>query len=470
MRPSTRESWSEIEDLLSAVLSRVKPSREERLKVGKVASRVIANAKKAVHELGLRSSVEMHGSYAKDTWLSGEVDLDLFILFDLEYAIDEALSQGLRAAKLIASKLKAPWRECYAAHPYIEATVNGITVDLVPGFKVEKASEVRTPVDRTRLHTLYVLKNMPRSLRDDVRLLKRFMKGVGVYGAEVRVQGFSGYMCELLILAYGSFLEALRHVAKWKPYRVTIDIEGYFSEGKVPDKMVSPLVVVDPVDPGRNAAAAVSEESMYRIIAASRQFLVRPSMRFFFQEHTCPSVSELKAMISERGTYVFALRFPRPPYPEEIVWGQLRRSERGIRKFVERLGVEVYGVASWICDDKALLLVEVPVSQLPSVELHMGPPVGSPEEQRFILKYISLGVAGPFIRNGRWYVLRRRRLTRLVDILKERLSEVGLSTAVRESIERGLEVLEGPEVAEGCRDPKYRTFLLDWLRRREKWL
>jgi tRNA nucleotidyltransferase (CCA-adding enzyme) len=47
----------------------------------------------------------------------------------------------------------------------------------------------------------------------EVRLLKKFMKGTGVYGAEIKIGGFSGYLCELLILKYRSFAQTIEAFA-----------------------------------------------------------------------------------------------------------------------------------------------------------------------------------------------------------------------------------------------------------------
>ena len=45
---------------------------------------------------------------------------------------------------------------------------------------------------------------------DEVVLLKKFMESVGTYGSEFKVGGFSGYLCEMLILQYGNFMETLK--------------------------------------------------------------------------------------------------------------------------------------------------------------------------------------------------------------------------------------------------------------------
>jgi tRNA nucleotidyltransferase (CCA-adding enzyme) len=50
------------------------------------------------------------------------------------------------------------------------------------------------------------------------------MKGTGVYGAEAKVEGFSGYLTELLVINYGSFPKALEAV-----FIFSISYNGYFS-------------------------------------------------------------------------------------------------------------------------------------------------------------------------------------------------------------------------------------------------
>jgi tRNA nucleotidyltransferase (CCA-adding enzyme) len=69
---------------------------------------------------------------------------------------------------------------------------------IVPNLEWLSATD-RTPF----IH--YVKKRLGKTLQDDVRLLKKFMQGIKVYGAEIKTGGFSGYLCELLILHYGSF-------------------------------------------------------------------------------------------------------------------------------------------------------------------------------------------------------------------------------------------------------------------------
>ena len=116
--------------------------------------------------------------------------------------------------------------ERFAEHPYLQLIVEGYRVDIVPCYNA-KPGEWQSATDRTPYHTDYIKKHLDAGLRGEVRLLKRFMQGTGVYGAEIKVGGFSGYLCELLIMKYGSFagtMEAFAHYNK----RVVVDIENYY--------------------------------------------------------------------------------------------------------------------------------------------------------------------------------------------------------------------------------------------------
>ena len=112
---------------------------------------------------------------------------------------------------------------------------------------------------------------------------KSSWQGTGVYGAEIKVGGFSGYLCELLIMKYGSFLQTIRAFAKYNQ-RVVIDIEGFYAdrENEISLLFPEPLAVVDPVDKGRNVASAVQPQKLYTFIGAARAFLKNPSEDFFY--------------------------------------------------------------------------------------------------------------------------------------------------------------------------------------------
>ena len=148
------------------------------------------------------------GSAARSTWLAQDHDLDIF----LGVTPDGDLAAALEVARLVA----VDYEEKYAEHPYVHAWVDGFDVDLVPCYLVEDASCLKSAVDRTPFHTKYVSQRIA-GREDDVLLLKQFMKGIDVYGSELKVGGFSGYLAELLVLCYGSFSGVLQAASLWRP-------------------------------------------------------------------------------------------------------------------------------------------------------------------------------------------------------------------------------------------------------------
>src|SRR5207247_7594350 len=87
---------------------------------------------------------------------------------------------------------------------------------------------------------------------------------------------FSGYLCELPVLRYGTFRGGLEASLSWRP-GIVLELD------RAPARTFpEPLTVVDPVDPNRNVASAVSVEQLATFVHAAREYLQNPSERFFF--------------------------------------------------------------------------------------------------------------------------------------------------------------------------------------------
>ena len=139
--------------------------------------------------------------------------------------------EGLALARNIAESAGGTYREKYAEHPYINAIIDGLDVDIVPCYAVPDPAAIRSAVDRTPFHTRYI-KDRISSLIDDVLLLKQFAKNGGIYGSDQMTEGFSGYLCELLVFHYGGFIPLLAAASDWWP-GVLIDMF------RPPDKDIS---------------------------------------------------------------------------------------------------------------------------------------------------------------------------------------------------------------------------------------
>ena len=431
------------------VLTRIRPTQTERDKICGVARRLL----EAISATGQADGMVV-GSIARNTWISGEHDIDIFLLFDPSLSREALEGQGMALARRIAVQFTDRFYEKYAEHPYIYACIDNIDVDLVPCYAVESATKIQSAVDRTPFHTRYITEKI-NGLIDDVLLLKQFAKTGGIYGSDQMTEGFSGYLCELLVLNYGGFIPLLEAAALWRPGTV-IDIEHHSAK-----QFEEPLVVVDPVDPKRNVAASVSLDRMVEFIELSRGYLEVPSEAFFMIRQP-PSImkDELAAILKRRGTSLFAITFATPPYIEEIVVPQLKRSVIAIREHLERNGFVVHHAHYRMEQEQCMLLFELLVSRLPRIRRHMGPPLWNRvHAEKFREKHRASALPGPYIENGRYEIEVPREFTDAKSLLTSpSLLTVSLGKHVRQALENGWRVDEDAACWQECFAPFFAVF------------
>ncbi len=467
-----------LEKLLAEVLEELSPKDYERRKVDQIVRSFITRIYDVCRELNVNARPEVQGSIAKDTWISGDRDIDIFIVFPKAIPVDKVKTLGFEIAKRAAGN---NYIECYAEHPYVRAFVDGYAVDIVPCSEFDpKSQRPLTSVDRTPLHTRLINERFDDRLRAEVRLLKGFLKGIGAYGAEIKVSGFSGYLCELLVLHYGSFLEVLRSARSWRPFSTVIDVAKHYEDPKRALKLFnSPLVVVDPVDKNRNVAAALSLEKLSLFTLASALFLLKPSKLFFEPEErllTEATKEDLGGYIGKSKTTLLAIATTLKPSPPDILWGQIKRSCNGIVKLLEQEGFKVLRWSAWSDDEReVVLLVELESSAITPTIKHLGPPITSVEDAvRFVQKHYlsSSTVAGPYVEGDRLVVLTIKRASDAVSFIKDNVHRAELSKDFAEALKEELRVLLNEEVLEACKGKRseYRRFLKSFLRGSPHWL
>ena len=426
------------------MLKRVKPGPEDRSRLLEVSNAILSQIDNLARERGLSLKAMLVGSAARDTWLAGDHDLDIF----LGVSPDADIAAALEVARLVSPE----YEEKYAEHAYVHAKVNGFDVDLVPCYLVDDPTHLKSAVDRTPFHTKYVSSRIV-GREDDVLLLKQFMKGVGVYGSELKVGGFSGYLTELLVLCYGSFAGVLRAASGWKA-REYLDPEGH---GEL--EHAEPLVVVDPVDPKRNVAAALTLDKMQQFASASRSFLAAPSLEFFFPAKVMPlSDEELLELICRRGSRIILVDFQAPAVVEDILYPQLHKAEESAKALLERNGFRLLRSEVGSYRDRAFLLLEMEVWELSRVSRRMGPPVSEAEHLSRFLAAHDGPLSGPYIAEGRVMVEVPRKYTRAEDLLAAQIENLALGKHLSGAIRGGHNILVGSQVAE-IKDDNFRTIL-----------
>ena len=409
-----------MDALFSQVVSRIKPTKHEIAEERALVRRIAQRLRDAIPpEIG----IELVGSVAKDTHLRGDRDIDIFLLFPKGCSHEDLVKKGLEYAKM-AVKPGEKWAIGYAEHPYLKARIEGSSVEIVPCFKITDIAERASSADRSPMHTRYVLEFLDEKGIDEVRLLKAFLKRLGVYGAEVKVEGFSGYLCELLIIEAGSFKQLLEDAAgRW--HMPALDPEGHYGHekavrAKFPD---APLVVIDPVDPNRNVAASVSASSLAKFILAARAFLKSPAESFFFGEKVKMPKSKAGALQRKwkaRGTHVIALEFKPPKVVEDVLWPQLKKSAKVIATRLEEAGFRVLDSGYWT-DEKTtcLLLFEFEHAELPRVQKVLGPEVRHAKGAENFAHSHRNALAGPWVEGNRLVALEPRRFFSAADFIAE---------------------------------------------------
>lgn len=438
------------------VLSLIRPTPEEVSHINGVAQRILDRIRADGRAEGM-----VVGSVARGTWIHGDRDLDIFLLFDPSLSREELEQQGLSLARAIAAAEAERFREKYAEHPYINASIDGLDVDLVPCYRVESACSIKSAVDRTPFHTVYIRERIQPFI-DDVLLLKQFAKAGGIYGSDQMTEGFAGYLCELLVLSHGGFLPLLEAASRWRP-GIIIDPAGHRARD-----FPEPLVVVDPVDPKRNVSASVSLTRMCEFIELARGYIREPGRAFFFPPpRPVLSVDEAACLLSRRGTFLYAIVLPTPPYIEDIVVPQLRKSLDAIRGLLDRHGFSVNRADCEMHEETSMLLFELLVEELPSVVRHAGPPVWNHvNASRFSSKYLPCSenelFSGPFIEDGLLIVEKRRAYTRAGDLLRSpEVLQVALGKHVKQAMERSYTVHTGIE----CYREEFAPFISGFLRK-----
>jgi tRNA nucleotidyltransferase (CCA-adding enzyme) len=428
----------EFDAIVERVRERVTPDEAERDALAAATERLITRTEAAVAELPVDAEVVQVGSTARDTWLAGDRDIDLFVCFPPELDREDLETYGLQ----VGHEALPDGREEYAEHPYVVGSVDGFAVDLVPCYAVDDASEIQSAVDRTPFHTRYVADRLTPDLAGEVRVCKQFFTGIGVYGSDLKTRGLSGFLTELLVLDHGGFRELIEAAAEWHP-PVHVDPEDHAAES-----FDDPLVVIDPTDPERNVAAVLSAANLARVQHFARELLDAPRESLFEAPEREPlSPGAVRERFAARGTTPVALRFDAPDIVDDQLWPQLDRSRDGVAGELDRRGFDVLRSAAF-ADDQAALLIELAVAKRPAIERHEGPPVHVGEHaERFYDSYDGTDAYGPFIDGDRYVVERERAGTTAREFLEsDAVFDVALGAHVESALEEGYEVLVGEEI------------------------
>src|SRR5438445_4497128 len=377
------------------VLARIRPTPDEEARIEKVVREILDRLRSTVRSKGCDAKPFLAGSVAKGTHLTG-TEIDVFVAFPPDLPRADLEERGLALGTLLDKGA-----HLYAEHPYTRGWYGGFEVEIVPCYRITDATQRMSAVDRTALHVDYVLGRVKEGQTDEIRLLKAWAEGIGVYGAEAKILGFSGYLCELLVLKNGTFRGVLEASLSWRP-GIVLELD------RAPARTFpEPLTAADPVDPSRNVATAVSVEQLATFVHAPREYLQSPSERRFFPRPLKPPpIAKLRAAVKRRGGGLLAISIPAPAITDDVLYPQLRKAHRAFLDLFHRYEFHVYDSRFELAGKAAIFLFEFAVDSLPRVSRHVGPPVWVKNAKEFLDKWRGSPktIAGPFAQGERWAV------------------------------------------------------------------
>ncbi|MBI4448187.1 CCA tRNA nucleotidyltransferase [Candidatus Woesearchaeota archaeon] len=346
------------------ILTKIKPTSEEEKQIKELANRIIRTIK--IRE----AEVELGGSAAKGTNLRGAHDLDIYVKFNKDIYSNSDIS-GILKNEL--EKIFPQIETVHGSRDYFQLNEEGFLIEIIPILEIKKAEDATNITDVSPLHVKWVRKH--KKYANEIRLSKAFCKANNIYGAETYVKGFSGYVLEILTIRYKSFLKLLRAVSKWKK-KTVIDHEKFYKNEKEvlnelnSAKSLSPLILIDPVQKTRNAAAVLNEENYANFVSLAKKYLKKPSEKFFEKKE----LDLLKLKEKAKGNKFVVLEAEALEGKKDVVGTKLLKCFEYMQK---KLANEEFKVirSGWSWNSKAYLWFVIKNEKLSETKKHFGPPI-----------------------------------------------------------------------------------------------
>lgn len=413
------------------------PSEDMRYEKNRVAEISLNRVKEEVEKYEEIVGVEIGGSYAKDTWLETEMDIDIFVKFKDTTPKEEFVNISQKVG-FDAMKEYQPYTR-YSEHPYVEAKINQTKINIVPCYNVN-LGEWKSSADRSPYHTKNMVESLTTEMKKDVRLLKKFLQSAGIYGAEIAKQGFSGYASEVLVLNFKSFENVVNAMTDLKKNDIV---------GETDEEFHTPIVIIDPIDSKRNLAAAISKENVGKFILRCRAFQKNPKIQFFEQN------KQFKVDVDPQNILVVSFKFKtRSP---ETIWGQSKKASASLRTKLNLEGYNVLRNGAFVNENgEGWLFFLLESIRISSMYVRVGPEFFSrnyvesfieKNSQKSKLMWVGSG--------GKITTLESRKFNDAVSFLDELLKngQAKLPKGLEEDFKDGFEVFAGiDELNESVKD------------------
>jgi len=395
--------------LLREVLTEIKPKTADIMDEIKV---FLALLNEQLAKDKVKAKAIIGGSVAKDTFLAGDYDCDVYAQFDKSYK-DKDIS------KILGKSLKKAFKNVIKLHgsrDYYQIK-NNINFEIVPTLKITNHEDAENITDCSYLHAKWVKKH-PKML-DEIRLTKAFCKANNLYGAESYIKGFSGHVVDILTINSGGFLKLLKDSGKWK-YNQVIDPKSYHKGKAVfnlnKSKTQSAIILIDPIDPFRNAAAALGKEKFETFKKQAKAFLKSPKKSFFIKEEI--SLDKIKK--KHKNKAMITINITPKTGKEDVVGAKLLKSFNYIVKQLKKHEFELITEGwAWDKKKKATFYFILPKTILDKTIIRTGPPTDKKE----FVKVFKKKYKNTFTKNKKLYAKDKRSYRTPEELIKDLIKD-----------------------------------------------
>ncbi|GIU70180.1 MAG: CCA-adding protein [Candidatus Woesearchaeota archaeon] len=431
------KNQSKINSIIKKVKSITKPS----IKILSEVDVVVDKINSIIRKNSLNADCVKGGSIAKGTFIKNDHDVDLFVRFSLNYeSLSDMLEQLLKEAFP-----RVNIKRVHGSRDYFQFKIKSLDYEIVPVYRIHRSNIhlAQNITDFTPMHVEWVKQktiNRP-DLLDEIRVAKLFCKANEVYGAESYIRGFSGHIIDILVIYYGSFLSLIKKFAtislKQKDNTITLERPIVIDPNKsltdpinqLNKSKITPLIVIDPVQPDRNAAAALSEEKLLRFIFACRKFLSNPSIDFFKIKKF--NINKRKSFLKSKfkNSKVIVLKINPLDGSKDVVGTKIYKVYEWLVSKLKDNCFEII-TTEWHFDyvkKVAYFIFVMPVNKLSETYEHEGPPISSVVDvKRFKMKHPITKIKG-----YRIYAILKRKHVVPESLLNELLSNPYLTSRLK---------------------------------------
>ncbi|MBI5390123.1 nucleotidyltransferase domain-containing protein [Candidatus Woesearchaeota archaeon] len=401
------------------VLAQNELSAKEQKEIRANILSCVAAINASLQQHHLKAKAMVGGSAAKGTFLKGDFDVDIFVMFDYPAYVhqQEKLSDLLEPALSFSKNLL----RVHGSRDYFQIN-DGLHFEVIPVLQISTAREVKNVTDASPLHVGWILHHLKKNpqLKDEILLTKLFCKAQGLYGAESYIRGFSGHVIDLLVIHYGSFSAFMKAAASWKP-KVVIDPKKRPPKNILAalnhSKTEGPLILVDPIQPERNAAASLSTEKFDLLTTKAKAYMQKPSVSFFERKPLTLAFAKQQCR-NDVGCFITIKPLEGK---EDVVGAKLLKIVQFLEhKLAQHNFTLLFSRWEWKPEDATAVVAFVLKKEtLSPLVIHEGPPIKATQHaQEFQRKYMHT-----FQQNGRVYARLPRPYPEPLRLIKELLKD-----------------------------------------------